>query len=198
MVDPLVEKPAKTKDPRDLSYSDAIVGTILPLYSPNLWQHLTQGLSELKDGTGDTMLALADLYMGRDARATTTTPPTCGLRSTASTNHRSPTGPPSSKRIAASGGRAVHERRIHRTRPARNLRVLAGSADQQAARDLGQRAAAHPGGVDDERPRRRIRPASIWPASSAAPFSPSKAPSTPWYSRETSASTTSPRGTWST
>ena len=67
MVDPLVEKPAETKDPRNLSYSDAIVGTILPLYSPNLWRHLTEGLSELKDGTGDTMLALADLYMGRDA-----------------------------------------------------------------------------------------------------------------------------------
>lgn len=66
LVDPLVEKPAKTRDPRGLSYSDAIVGTILPLYSPNLWRHLTQALSELEDGTGDTMLALADLYMGRD------------------------------------------------------------------------------------------------------------------------------------
>jgi pimeloyl-ACP methyl ester carboxylesterase len=68
MVDPLVEKPAKTKDPRGLSYTDAIIGTILPLYSPNLWRHLTQGLTELKDGTGDTMLTLADLYMGRDAQ----------------------------------------------------------------------------------------------------------------------------------
>ena len=29
LVDPLVEHPAKTKDPRDLAYSDAIVGTIL-------------------------------------------------------------------------------------------------------------------------------------------------------------------------
>ncbi len=67
MVDPLVENPAKTKDPRGLSYSDAIIGTILPLYSPNLWRHLTSGLTELKDGTGDTMLTLADLYMGRDA-----------------------------------------------------------------------------------------------------------------------------------
>ncbi|MCW2689885.1 MAG: tripeptidyl-peptidase Serine peptidase family [Mycobacterium sp.] len=67
MVDPLVSKPAKTDDPRGLSYSDAIVGTILPLYSPNLWRHLTQGLNELKNGTGNTMLALADLYMGRDA-----------------------------------------------------------------------------------------------------------------------------------
>ena len=66
LVDPLVQSPVKTKDPRGLSYSDAIVGTILPLYSPNLWRHLTQALSELKDGGGDTMLALADLYMGRD------------------------------------------------------------------------------------------------------------------------------------
>ncbi|MHA3021014.1 alpha/beta hydrolase [Mycobacterium sp. BMJ-28] len=67
LVDPLVDKPAPTKDPRGLSYSDSVVGTILPLYSPNLWRHLTQGLSELKKGHGDTMLALADLYMGRDA-----------------------------------------------------------------------------------------------------------------------------------
>jgi pimeloyl-ACP methyl ester carboxylesterase len=67
LVDPLVEHPAETKDPRGLSYNDAIVGTILPLYSPSLWRHLTQALSELRDGTGDTMLAMADLYMGRDA-----------------------------------------------------------------------------------------------------------------------------------
>jgi pimeloyl-ACP methyl ester carboxylesterase len=66
MVDPLVENPAETTDPRGLSYSDAIVGTILPLYSPNLWRHLTKALGELKDGKGDTMLMLADLYMGRD------------------------------------------------------------------------------------------------------------------------------------
>lgn len=67
MIDPLVENPAQTNDPRGLSYNDAIVGTILPLYSPNLWRHLTQALTELKDGDGDTMLTLADLYMGRDA-----------------------------------------------------------------------------------------------------------------------------------
>ncbi|MGJ6123646.1 alpha/beta hydrolase [Mycolicibacterium sp. Y3] len=67
LVDPLVNKPAPTKDPRGLSYSDSVVGTILPLYSPNLWRHLTQALTELTKGHGDTMLALADLYMGRDA-----------------------------------------------------------------------------------------------------------------------------------
>lgn len=68
LVDPLVEHPAKTKDPRGLSYNDAVVGTILPLYSPSLWRHLTQALSEIRDGTGDTMLAMADLYMGRDEK----------------------------------------------------------------------------------------------------------------------------------
>lgn len=67
LVYPLVDNPAPTNDPRGLGYSDAIVGTILPLYSPNLWRHLTDGLTELRDGRGDTMLALADLYMGRDA-----------------------------------------------------------------------------------------------------------------------------------
>jgi pimeloyl-ACP methyl ester carboxylesterase len=66
MVEPLVEEPAETDDPRGLSYGDAVIGTILPLYSPNLWRHLTQALSELRAGRGDTMLALADLYMGRD------------------------------------------------------------------------------------------------------------------------------------
>jgi pimeloyl-ACP methyl ester carboxylesterase len=68
LVDPLVQNPAKTKDPRGLSYSDSVVGTILPLYSPNLWRHLTRALTELKRGDGDTMLALADLYMGRDEK----------------------------------------------------------------------------------------------------------------------------------
>ena len=68
LVDPLVKHPAKTRDPRGLSYNDAIIGTILPLYSPSLWRHLTQALKEIHNGTGDTMLALADLYMERDAQ----------------------------------------------------------------------------------------------------------------------------------
>ena len=66
LVDPLVDAPMKTRDPRGLSYSDAIVGTIMALYSPNLWRHLTTGLTEMTKGRGDTMLALADMYMRRD------------------------------------------------------------------------------------------------------------------------------------
>jgi len=68
LVDPLVEKPAETTDSRGLSYNDATVGTILPLYSPSMWGLLTRALTELKEGRGDTMLKLADMYMKRDAK----------------------------------------------------------------------------------------------------------------------------------
>ena len=66
LVDPLVKTPAKTQDPRQLSYQDAVTGTVQALYSPNLWGHLTDGLTELRHGQGDTLLALADMYMDRD------------------------------------------------------------------------------------------------------------------------------------
>jgi pimeloyl-ACP methyl ester carboxylesterase len=68
LVDPLVDTPMATRDPRGLSYGDALVGTIMALYSPNLWRHLTRGLTEMTEGRGDTMLALADMYMRRDAQ----------------------------------------------------------------------------------------------------------------------------------
>src|ERR1700759_1132129 len=63
---PSVGRPARTKDPRGLSYSDAIIGTIMALYSPTFWHHLTTGLTELSRHRGDVMLELADLYMRRD------------------------------------------------------------------------------------------------------------------------------------
>jgi len=68
LVEPLVKHRRRRVIPAASATSDAIVGTILPLYSPSLWRHLTKALSELKDGTGDTMLAMADLYMGRDSK----------------------------------------------------------------------------------------------------------------------------------
>ncbi|MGH3969805.1 MAG: alpha/beta hydrolase [Mycobacterium sp.] len=69
LVDPqnlTIDRPAHTKDPRGLSYGDAIVGTIMALYTPALWRHLTAGLTELKHHRGDTLLELADMYMRRD------------------------------------------------------------------------------------------------------------------------------------
>jgi pimeloyl-ACP methyl ester carboxylesterase len=66
LIDPLVNRPARTADPRGLSYSDAIVGTILPMYSKTLWPSLTTALREIAGGRGDKMLKLADQYMHRD------------------------------------------------------------------------------------------------------------------------------------
>lgn len=66
LVDPLVAKPAITKDPRGLSYADAVTATISALYSPETWKQLTEGLTELTKGHGDTLLELADDYWGRD------------------------------------------------------------------------------------------------------------------------------------
>lgn len=65
LVDPLIEAAAPTAQGRELSYDDAITGTIQALYSPELWPALTGGLAELQAGRGDTLLLLADLYSGR-------------------------------------------------------------------------------------------------------------------------------------
>jgi pimeloyl-ACP methyl ester carboxylesterase len=66
LVNPLVAKPAPTHDPRGLSYGDAITGTTMALYSPSMWRQLTDGLTELAKGHGDTLLELADDYSQRD------------------------------------------------------------------------------------------------------------------------------------
>ena len=67
LVDPLVAKPGPTSDPRGLSYSDAITGTINSLYTPQYWKYLTSGLLGLQRGANaDDLLILADDYDGRD------------------------------------------------------------------------------------------------------------------------------------
>ncbi len=68
LVDPLVEEPGKTADPRGLSYADATTGTVNALYTPQYWKFLTSGLLGLQRGTdaGD-LLTLADDYYERDA-----------------------------------------------------------------------------------------------------------------------------------
>ncbi|MDG3011911.1 alpha/beta hydrolase [Rhodococcus sp. D2-41] len=66
LVDPLIAHPARTTDPRGLSYADAITGVMQALYSPQLWPALRTGLDELAQDRGDTLLQLADLYEGRD------------------------------------------------------------------------------------------------------------------------------------
>lgn len=67
LVDPLVQRPGLTSDPRGLSYQDAITGTVNALYSQRYWRYLTSGLLGLQRGTdaGDLLL-LADDYQQRD------------------------------------------------------------------------------------------------------------------------------------
>ncbi|MDV3128084.1 alpha/beta hydrolase [Mycobacterium sp. 21AC1] len=68
LVDPLVQRPGRTSDPRGLSYQDATIGTGNALYSARFWPYLTSGLLGLARGTdaGDLLL-LADDYQHRDA-----------------------------------------------------------------------------------------------------------------------------------
>ncbi len=67
LVDPLVNNPGRTSDPRGLSYADATTGTVNALYTPQHWKYLTSGLLGLQRRTdaGDLLL-LADDYDGRD------------------------------------------------------------------------------------------------------------------------------------
>jgi pimeloyl-ACP methyl ester carboxylesterase len=69
LAEPLKDKPLDVGD-RKLSYRD--VGTVVlqSLYSDQLWEPLTEGLSELADGDGDVLLELADLFLGRDPDGT--------------------------------------------------------------------------------------------------------------------------------
>ncbi|WP_068279775.1 alpha/beta hydrolase [Aldersonia kunmingensis] len=67
LVRPLMTTPAATADPRGLGYNDAVTGTIAALYSPDAWPALAAGLEELASGSGDTLLALADMYSDRTA-----------------------------------------------------------------------------------------------------------------------------------
>lgn len=68
LVNPLAQRPGWTSDPRGLSYSDAITGTVNALYTRQYWKFLTSGLLGLRRGTdaGDLLL-LADDYQHRDA-----------------------------------------------------------------------------------------------------------------------------------
>ncbi|CAN5369738.1 alpha/beta hydrolase [soil metagenome] len=68
LVNPLVQQPAITADPRGLSYQDAMTGVEEALYSSDDWEVLTKGLDALADGRDPSdLLQLADQYHQRDA-----------------------------------------------------------------------------------------------------------------------------------
>jgi pimeloyl-ACP methyl ester carboxylesterase len=67
LVNPLVQKPGMTSDPRGLSYQDAMTGTVSALYSQRYWRYLTSGLLGMqRDTDAGDLLLLADDYQHRD------------------------------------------------------------------------------------------------------------------------------------
>ena len=67
LVLPLIAHPAEVSDGRQLSYTDATIGTVQALYLPQLWAPLNSGLQDLAQGRGDILMRLADAYYGRQA-----------------------------------------------------------------------------------------------------------------------------------
>jgi pimeloyl-ACP methyl ester carboxylesterase len=67
LVNPLLTHPVPVGDGRMLGYDDATIGAIQALYSPDYWQYLTSGLTELKQNSGHILMTLADAYDGRNA-----------------------------------------------------------------------------------------------------------------------------------
>lgn len=66
LINPLVEHPAPTKEPRGLGYNDAVAAVYDALYMPEYWKYLTEGLAALRDGRkADLFLVLADDFIGR-------------------------------------------------------------------------------------------------------------------------------------
>ena len=72
LVNPTYDKPLPLADRRELSYGDAIEGTIRALYGPWDWETLRQGLTELAAGHGATLMRLADKFNGRQPNGTYT------------------------------------------------------------------------------------------------------------------------------
>lgn len=72
LVNPLLTHPVPVGDGRRLGYDDATTGAIQALYSQQYWTYLNQGLNELKQGTGATLMSLADAYNGRNQDGTYT------------------------------------------------------------------------------------------------------------------------------
>jgi pimeloyl-ACP methyl ester carboxylesterase len=61
--------PVKTEDPqRPLTQSLMITGIAQALYASQLWPQLTKGITNALAGNGKELLALADLYLERDAK----------------------------------------------------------------------------------------------------------------------------------
>jgi len=67
LLQPLIDTPIVTADGRKLTYTAALNGLVLPLYSEAGWPTIVQGIKELKSGNGTTFMLLRDLAQSRSA-----------------------------------------------------------------------------------------------------------------------------------
>lgn len=66
VVRPLIEEPVPAGDGRELDYNGAVGGVISGLYNAEAWPTILDGIAELEQGRGDTLLALGDSFGQRD------------------------------------------------------------------------------------------------------------------------------------
>jgi len=67
LLQALIDKPLVTADGRELTYTGALNGVVLPLYSEAGWPAVVQGISALKAGRGEPLMLLRDLAQSRRA-----------------------------------------------------------------------------------------------------------------------------------
>lgn len=63
----LIDTPIVNADGRKLTYTAALTGVVLPLYSESGWPGIVQGIAELKAGNGRTLMLYRDLVLLRGA-----------------------------------------------------------------------------------------------------------------------------------
>lgn len=68
IVRPLIDSPARTQSGRPVDFSTAIGAVIGGLYQSDTWSDVQAGIAELKQGRGDTLLALSDGFAERGAK----------------------------------------------------------------------------------------------------------------------------------
>lgn len=66
----LIDEPVPTSDGRELTYTAAIDAVVAGLYSEQSWPTIIEGIAEVKDGSGDTLMGLRDGYHQRNPDGT--------------------------------------------------------------------------------------------------------------------------------
>ncbi|MEV0616525.1 alpha/beta hydrolase [Nonomuraea sp. NPDC050404] len=66
LMRPLIDKPVPAGKGRELTYNQGTAGVISGLYVSAQWPAIIKGIAEVKQGRGETLLALAEGFAGRD------------------------------------------------------------------------------------------------------------------------------------